>query len=506
MVKNEGFNAKPQKVKIDLHAKQARALDTEATEVLYGGAAGGGKSFLLRVAAIAWCYDIPGLQVYLFRRTSPDLIYNHLHGASNFHELLSVYVQQGAVTITSKPAKIAFANGSAIHLCHCQHEQDMYDYQGAEIHVLMIDELTHFTESIYRFLRNRVRLGGLQIPEKYKGVFPRILCGSNPGGLGHTWVKGTFIDYAQPLEVKRAEKDDGGMLRQFIPALLEDNPTQTVNDPNYEDRLTGLGSPDLVQAMRYGNWDIVAGAALEKIRRTVHLVRDFAVPRSWTKFTVIDWGSSKPYAVGWFCVCDDNLILKAKDGYPEKFVPKGALIMYREMYGWNGKPDEGNRLESFEVARMVLDVEDEEQEEVDYRIGDSAMWAEHDGPSTQERMFDGTDGRYRMVRCRKDRISNYQEIRARLVGEEGHPMLYAAASCRHFWRTVPNLQLDDLHPEKGPDSAQEDHIYDVVAYACASRPYITTERERNRDAFDRAKKEGEKAERWAKEARKRRWR
>lgn len=460
---------------LKVHNKQRMAIESVATEILYGGAAGGGKSYLMRVAAIAWCRAISGLQVYLFRRTNPDLLLNHLNGACSFYELLAPYMQAGTVSITAKPSKISFANGSNIHLCHCQNDNDMYNYQGAEIHVLMIDELTHFSESVYRFLRGRLRTGSLTIPDKYKGMFPRILCGSNPGGLGHSWVKQSFIDNATPMQIRLMTKDEGGLKRQFIPALLQDNPSQ---DAEYADRLSGLGSPDLVAAMLDGNWDIVAGAALEKLRRDKHMLRNFTVPDSWTKFTVIDWGTSKPFAVGWFCVCDDNMLLKAKDDWPAKLVPRGALILYREYYGWNGKPDEGCRMESTEVAKKILEIEANVGEDIDYRVGDEAMWSEHDGPSTEERMRIATDNRYVMTKSRKGRATNYQEIRARIAGEDGVPMFYATESCQHFWRTVPSLQLDELHPEKGPDTHQEDHMYDVVQYACSSRPYVTTKRDR----------------------------
>jgi hypothetical protein len=114
----------------------------------------------------------------------------------------------------------------------------------------MIDELTHFTEKMYRFLRGRVRMIGLTLPSEYQGKFPRILCGSNPGNIGHLWVKTTFISGAPPFEIRRMKNAEGGMLRQFIPGRLEDNPSMTEDDPEYEARLEGLGSATLVKAMR----------------------------------------------------------------------------------------------------------------------------------------------------------------------------------------------------------------------------------------------------------------
>ena len=151
-----------------LHPKQSFAFNSKATEILYGGAAGGGKSHLMRVKAIALCTAIPNLQVYLFRRTSVDLVLNHMASANGFPAMLADWLASGWVKYNGSERKFYFWNGSTIHLCHCEHEKNRFNYQGAEIHVLLIDELTHFTEVIYRFLRGRTRL------------FLSRLCGGEP--------------------------------------------------------------------------------------------------------------------------------------------------------------------------------------------------------------------------------------------------------------------------------------------------------------------------------------
>ncbi|MFZ9311870.1 MAG: terminase large subunit domain-containing protein, partial [Arenimonas sp.] len=136
-------------IDLRLHPRQSQAFTSTATEILYGGAAGGGKSHLMRVAAIAWCVAIPGLQVYLFRRTYPELVANHLDGAGAFPALLAPWIATKWVSMNLSNLEIQFGNGSKIHLCHCQHEKDRFKYQGAEIHALLMDELTHFTPTIY---------------------------------------------------------------------------------------------------------------------------------------------------------------------------------------------------------------------------------------------------------------------------------------------------------------------------------------------------------------------
>lgn len=487
-------------IDFDLHYKQGIAFNSNATEILYGGAAGGGKSHLMRIEAIIWCLEIPGLQVYLFRRLSDDLIKNHMEGPSGFRVLLNPLVQSGKAQIIEGEIRFPH-NGSKIYLCHCKDEKDRFKYDGPEIHVLLIDELTHFTEKIYRYLRARVRMNQemkTRLPNKYKGLFPRIVCSSNPGKLGHQWVKRTFIDFAPAQEIVKVESKEGGMLRQYIPALLEDNPS--LDTEEYEGRLEGLGNTELVKAMRYGIWDIVAGAAFEHLDRDRHIIRPFDIPDWWTKFTSLDWGTAKPYSNGWYAVVEDDLTIKEKDDWPERHIAKGSIIRYKELYGWNGKPNEGCREEAWQVARKIHAME---TETINYRIGDSGMWAQHDGPSAAENFMEelariGAKNP-NMEQSRKDRVANYLECRARLSAEDGkQPGFYTFPNSIHFWRTVPELQLDDKNPEKGPDSTQEDHPFDDWSYAMVSRPIIMDKKTHNRQQYDEAQDKAKKADRGGK--------
>ena len=162
---------------IRLEPKQGLAFDTDATEVLYGGAKGGGKSFLMRVSAIRWCSEVAGIQVYLFRRTLADLRRNHLEGPKSLQVMLRGHLASGHVSFSTQHNQYSFWNGSMLHLCYCDAEKDVENHQGAEIHVFMPDEVTHFTEYQYRYLRGQVRLAGLEVPEKYRGRLPRIEAG-----------------------------------------------------------------------------------------------------------------------------------------------------------------------------------------------------------------------------------------------------------------------------------------------------------------------------------------
>ena len=307
---------------IKLEPKQSLAFTTIATEVLYGGAAGGMKSYFLRVSAMRWCIEVPGIQVYLFRRTLPDLRDNHLRGPTSFHVMLHEHIDSGHVKYHGQENEFSFWNGSVLHLCYCDSENDVEKYRGAEIHVLLIDELTHFSDSMYRFLRSRVRITGLKVPEQYKTRLPRIETASNPGSIGHAWVKRTFVSPKPQMEIWRAPPDEGGMLRQFIPSKLTDNPYLMRDDPDYANRLRGMGTDDLVRAILEGDWDIIAGQAFEKLRREIHCIEPFIPPDDWLICGSLDWGSTRPFSFGLWTVSNGDPL---PDG---RSYPRGAIIRF----------------------------------------------------------------------------------------------------------------------------------------------------------------------------------
>jgi hypothetical protein len=230
----------------------------------------------MRIAAIVWCTrsGASGLSVPAHSGRPEQEPHGRPQGLPRDAGRLG---RAGWCTIVED--EIRFWNGSKIYLCHCKDEKDIYKYQGAEIHVLLIDELTHFTETMYRFLRNRVRMVGIVIPKEYAGRFPRILCGANPGNIGHLWVKSTFVT-SGPADGTAADARRRWRHAAAVhPGALEDNPSMTDDDPGYEMRLEGLGSAALVQAMRWGDWDVVEGAFFDCWDTARHVVRPFEIPR-----------------------------------------------------------------------------------------------------------------------------------------------------------------------------------------------------------------------------------
>tara|TARA_R110000772_G_scaffold228074_2_gene338802 strand:- start:721 stop:2172 length:1452 start_codon:yes stop_codon:yes gene_type:complete len=456
---------------IALHNKQAEAFFSKATEILYGGAAGGGKSHLMRVAAINWCSEIDGLQVYIFRRVSEDLYKNHMEGAGGFFSLLGGWISLGLANYNSSKNVISFWNGSKIWLCHCQYEKDKFKYQGAEIHVLMIDELTHFTESIYRYLRGRCRMGSLDIPDKYTKAFPRILCGSNPSGLGHTWVKNTFVDNAPYKDVVRMPRDEGGMLRQYIPALLTDNPT--LNYEEYSGTLSGLGSPDLVKAMLNGDWNIVAGGALDDLWRSdTHIIPRFKVPFSWRLDRSFDWGSSTPFSVGWWAEANGEEA-ELEDG-TTFCPPKGTLVRIAEWYGAEKVgTNKGLGLTAKEIALGIIEMEKQLLDlgwingKVNAGVADNQISnvIEKRADTIEKKMADEKVYWLKSNKSAGSRIVGLDLIRSRMkaaIAGEG-AAIYFTNNCLASIATLPIMGRDPNNPEdvlKGAD----DHAYDEIRY------------------------------------------
>ncbi|HCJ5998764.1 TPA: terminase family protein [Escherichia coli] len=457
-----------------LHDRQGAALQSQATEILYGGAAGGGKSHLMRVMSIIMCCMIPDLQIYLFRRNYNDLTANHMVGPTSYPALLDGMCKAGKCKINYSSNTIKFWNGANIKLCHLQYEKDIYTYQGAEIHVLLMDELTHFTETMYRFLRNRVRLGALKVPENFFRPLPLIFCGSNPGGVGHNWVKRTFVTAAPPMKIVKQDKREGGMARQYIPAKMTDNPTLMENDPDYGDRLEGLGDPALVAAMKEGDWDIVAGGALDDVWSTKCILPRMRIPKGWTIERSLDWGSTHPFSVGIWAIANGASL--TDDEGNEYFIPRGSIIRIAEWYGCSEKEaNRGIKLSAAEVAQGVLRLQENLQtggwiqSNVNPGPADSQIYAckEKDVETIAKKMEDEGVTWVKADKSQGSRINGLELFRQLLknvkMDETEKPGIYFMENCPAAINTLPVLPRDKNNTED-VDTNSEDHVYDDCRY------------------------------------------
>ena len=450
---------------LEVHRKQWHALHTPSTEVLYGGAAGGGKSHLLRVAATLWAHNVPGLQIYLFRRQMPDLFKNHVEGPHGFRSLLAPWFARGCVSLVG--SELRFRNGSKVYLCHCHEEADRFNYQGTEMHVLLVDELTHFTERMYRFLRSRVRAVGIPGVRRADllAQMPRILCASNPGNLGHHWVKAAFLDGAVPERPREMGDAEGGMVREYVPARLDDNPYLLDDDPTYRGRLRGLGSSALVRAMEEGDWSVVEGAFFECWSSARHVIKPFPIPKWWMRFRSFDWGSASPFSVGWWAVAGETITTPSGT-----VIPRHAMVRYREWYGASA-PGAGLKLPNDRIANGIR--MREQGEAISFGVADPSIFRADGGPSIAEQM-----GRRGVMFRKADNrrvggrgpVSGWDQLRRRLLGEDGRPMIFCFETCVDSIRTIPALLHDSDNPED-VDTNGEDHAADEWRYACMSRAW-----------------------------------
>ena len=420
--------------------------------VAYGGSRGGGKTYAslgeFWLHAERYGIDARGL---MLRKTREDLKETRAVAEAMYAD---------AAEYSEKGNFFRFRGGARLYMAYLENDHDAEHYQGWSLTRLYVEEVTQFSSStpIMRLLAT------LRSAKKIRCQM-RLTC--NPGGPGHHWVKSMFIDNGAYNSIVDA---DTGITRVFIPAKLLDNPALLMNDPRYVDRLRSVGSPELVRAWLEGDWNVIEGAFFPEFTEARHIIQPFTVPKHWTRFRAMDWGSAKPYAVLWFSVVQDD--------YPignGRVLPRGALVAYRELYGASA-PNVGVKLPAEKVAGLIK-ASEAEGEEIDYGVLDPAAFAVISGPSIGETL--GINGVY-FRRADNTRLSipkrmgGFDQIRQRLQGDgDGRPMLYVFSTCRDLIRTLPMMQHDDVNPED-MDTDGEDHLPDALRYGCMSRPYIQT--------------------------------
>jgi hypothetical protein len=450
-----------------LYPKQQRALMSVAQEILYGGAAGSGKSYMMRVLAIVLCMEIPNIKVFLFRRMYKELYINHVYSPDGFLVMLKPFIDRGEVVFNKSDGVINFTfNGAQIYLCHAQHESDINTYLGSEIHCLLIDEATQFTEKMIRFIRTRVRLGGLPVPEKWRKLLPKIIYGTNPGGPSHAYLKRGFVSHGEG-HVFIAPVQDGGMSREYVPARSRENVVMMRNDPNYGQRIMGLGDERLALAYLEGNWDLEEGAAFSDLWDTnVHVIHQIEIPRSWTIDRSHDYGYSAPAATLWwaesdgtYCIMNDRRVI----------IPRKSIIMLSEQY-FADKEDKGLRLHPYELAQKMHDHEvmNGLRQRTQAGPADASIFdrdrgtkAIHDEYTARGIRF--TRGDKRPGSRERGFVLVRQGLQAALKRNFEQPWMLFHRNCVHTISQIPELPINPANPQD-VDTAANDHIYDGIRY------------------------------------------
>jgi hypothetical protein len=265
--------------------KQRAFHESPAKYRLFGGAAGPGKSKALLMEAVLQAHEHAGVNTLLLRRTFSELEQSLLlyFRRDIPRELYKSYNESKHV--------VTWLNGSTTRFGYCQSEADVYQYQGAEFLFIGIDELTLFTLRQWQFLTSRNRC---PVP----GAFPCMAGATNPGNIGHAWVKSLWIDKQPASGMEHPEEFDAADY-DFIPARVSDNPIYA-GDEHYLKTLRALPS-HLKRAFLDGDWDVFAGQYFDRFDCSRHVVRAEQIDWKpwWARWISIDWGFEHPAAVYW---------------------------------------------------------------------------------------------------------------------------------------------------------------------------------------------------------------
>lgn len=420
-------------IKWEQSDKQRHFCESKADEILYGGAAGGGKSHVQCQDAFIYGMQYPKSKQLILRRTYADL------EKSIIRTTLELYPEKLAKYNASRHSW-KLCNGSIIDFGYCDNENDVYKYKSSEYDVIRFDELTTFTETMYTYLISRLR-GTRDYPRAMKSS-------TNPGDVGHAWVKARFIDIGPPNVVHEIKNKSGDVIgtREFIPSLVTDNIWLMKNDPGYIKRLENL-SEDEFQKLRYGNWDTFDGQFFDEWDRELHVIRPFEIPASWRRYFAMDYGLDM-LAGYWIAVDEADNAYVYREIYQPNLVISAAAESIKAKQGDDipedlvAPPDLWNRRQ--DTGKSVAEI-----------------FAEH-GLLLRKVSNDRVQGWLDLKEWLKVRTNEFGERK---------PKLRIFDNCTEIIRTLPALIHDERKYNDISDKIHEyTHGPDALRYWAASRP------------------------------------
>ena len=415
---------------IQITKKQQSFINSTAFETLFGGAAGGGKSCGQLIDSLLYALKYPKSKQIIFRRTFPDL------ERSIIRTSLEFYPREIASYNTSKHTW-NFKNGSIIDFGYIDNEKDVYQYQSAEYDVIRFDELTHFTEYMYIYMISRCR-GANSYPKCIKSS-------TNPGGVGHVWVKERFIDIGAPNKIhecKLTEDTPKKSTRIFIPSLIQDNKFLLEYDPDYISRLDNLPEKER-KALKFGVWDILDGQFFEEFDRDIHVVKPFKIPKDWRVYRTRDYGLDMT-AVLWIAM---------------DF--RGNAYVYKELYQ-----------KDLIVSESAKAINKMNNEDIYIDLAPPDLWNRNrdTGKSTADIFYENG---HNLIKADNNRESGWLSVKEWLKpfnDEQGTKTskLKIFDTCVNLIRTLPALQHDDKKPNDVANEPHElTHAPDALRYFCS---------------------------------------
>ena len=427
---------------------QTEFLASSEREVLYGGSAGGGKSYAMLADPLRYMGH-PQFSGLLLRHTTEELRELIFKSQELYPKIWP------GIKWSERKMQWTAPSGAWLWMSYLDRDEDVLRYQGLAFSWIGFDELTQWaTPYAWNYMRSRLRSTATDLP-----IFMRAT--TNPGGRGHHWVKKMFIDPSpynrsfdatdidttEVLRYPAGHSKAGKPLfkRRFIPARLSDNPYLS-QAGDYEAMLLSLPEQQRRQLLD-GDWDIKEGAAFTEFDRHVHVIEPFDIPSNWVKFRACDYGYGSYSGVLWFAVA-----------------PNEQIVTYRELYV--------SKVLATDLADMILDLEAEDGN-IKYGVLDSSLWHKRGdtGPSLAEQMI-SQGCRWRPSdRSRGSRVAGKNEIHRRLQIDEftEEPRLVFFNTCTNTISQLPSIPLDKKNPED-VDTKSEDHLYDALRYGIMSRP------------------------------------
>lgn len=404
----------------DMSPKQLAFMRSDADEILYGGAAGGGKTFSQVIDALCYGIQYPKSKQIIFRRTYTEL------EMSVVVQSLENYPPPPYAKYNQSKHVWRLRNGSTIQFGYLARKADVYQYQSAEFDVIRFDELTHFTEEQYTYMLTRLR-GAKPYPRSMRSS-------SNPGNIGHAWVKERFIDPAPPGVVHYRKTKRGVRSLVFIPARVTDNYALMENDPEYMANLEE--QPDVVRRQLLdGDWSAAEGQAFREFSENVHVMDPRPIPATWARYRAIDYGLDC-YACLWFAVS-----------------PAGEVWVYKEI--------SQSDLIISEAAKKTLEYTNDED-----RAALVATWAPPDVVRSRSQETGRTkadlfrDAGMPLWESSNDREAGWMAIHEMLkVNDEGESVLKVFRNCYELIKCLPALIIDEKNPN---DVATEPHAFTHV--------------------------------------------
>ena len=401
--------------------------------LLYGGAAGGGKSYWLRWMGIRLLmyffakYDIKGVRVGLFCENYPALRERHLSKIPyEFPEWLGI--------LNKSEHEFRFRDEFGGGVLAFRNLDDPSKYLSSEFAAVLVDELTKNKRETFDFLNMRMRWPGIS-DTKFLGA-------TNPGEIGHGWVKKLWVtgDFTGE-NFKKSEFI-------FIQSLFSDN---KYIDSSYEGQLNSLPE-QLRRAYKDGDWDIFAGQYFTEFRRDIHVIEAFQIPAHWEKLICLDYGYTNPSCVLWLA-------------YDQDF---DTFYVYSEIYGGGKTYQElAREIKTRNQSLNQMEIKRSDASTLQC-YADPAIWAKKDRPNS------GADemlAEYRdlwLSPANNDRILGANQMRKRLaVDSAGNTKLKIFSSCVNLIRTLPEL-VHDKNKVEDVDTKGEDHAYDALRYGLMS--------------------------------------